>query len=54
MIGGTRYVRKIAIPVFSAPGSFRRASAYPAGTAVNSVITATHAEIMNVFQSHAP
>ena len=49
MIPGTRYVMKMAIPMFSAPGSLSRARAYPAGTAVRSVMSATHAEIVKVL-----
>jgi hypothetical protein len=45
---------KIAIPVFSAPGNRSRASAYPAGTAVASVIATTHPATTMVFTTHTP
>lgn len=54
MIDGTRYIRNIATPVFSAPGKRSRARAYPAGTAVRSVIATTHATTAMVFTTQAP
>ena len=43
-----------AMPRFSDPGIRSRASAYPAGTAMSKVMTATHAAMTIVLTIHAP